>query len=1033
MVFPIHLTRSRLAMALCLGVVPPSAGAAATDWNCAPGPDNQWVCGAKQKTPSPQGATGAASTAPPSVSPPAPVQPEPPAQARQQPLRYEPVAPAAPVQPEPPATAPDRPEPAPLQAETPPRPAPTAPTAPPARSEPAAVAATTPNSPEAPVPAPSRAAIPVPATAPAPVPTQAVPSALKRIPLALRAAAPANATPAEQAASKPRQPGWTCLPSQAEEAADKGWDCSLEGPDPRGAARVVDAASGQVENWAEATTLTREDERRLERIVSQFPVNPWQNMCANRARLMPMSEFLLTPEEKLARDKAPLEIQSNYFEMLDGEIANFAGGVEMVQADQKLWADFATRDVKTNAFNAHGNVLIMQKGLALSSDTGFMDSDSDRGVFRNSQFVLPQVPARGAARLTHLDSDTLSRYETVTYTTCPNGNQDWLMHASDLKINKETGVGRAQNAWFEFKDVPVFYTPYMTFPTDSRRQSGLLIPSLGYSRYSGFNFSVPYYFNLAPNYDYTFIPRYFSNRGIQLKNQFRYLTEATRGMVELDIVPHDDLTGTTRGQATVLNDTRFSQNLSSHVSANYVSDYSYLGQLGSTFNINNRSNIPSIGYMLYQGDSYSLRTQIDYFETIDPTVAKNARPYFHLPQLAFNYGTGIANTGLQFQSLVQFDSFQNSGIDRTTGQRLRLQPKLSYPFQSAAGYITPSFTLQNNQYWLQSPEYWAESNNTQAKDSVNFTVPITSIDSGMYFEREFDLGGKALTQSFEPRLFYNYIPYVDQADAPAFDSSAYDFTFYQLFRENRFTGGDRVGDTNQFSLALTTRFIDQATGRDRLAASVGSAYYLSNRRVTLQGEPSAYQSQKSSNLIADVSAMLTENWSVHTGGQWNPYENQIDRGIAALQYNDRQNTLLNIAYRYRRNQSTLTCEPSLLGTGDNQYVNPNPCIDLTDISLRLPVAQGWHVLGRWQYSLVDNLTLQTFAGFQRETCCWRFSVIAYRNINNFQSSSGQTQANNGVYVQLELKGLASLGDSIDEFMRYQISGYRMPDEILQNY
>lgn len=1082
MVFPIHLTRSRLAIALCLGMAPPSAWTQAADWDCAPGKNNQWVCSTK-KAPA-QGAESEPATAPETppraakpvepapapreiARPTEPSRPEPPAVAEEPESRPEP-APLAktpprsappveveePVRPEIPAVAEEpasRPEPPP-QAKTPPRYEPVQP----ARPEPPAVAEETPAQPEPPVqpktppryepvtpaPAPARVeAAPVQPQAPQPVakaapvnppaaPTPAVvPGNLRRIPEALRAAPAANANPAQQAASKPRQPGWTCMPGEGEEVSDQGWDCSLEGPDPRGVARVVDEQSGQTENWAEATTITREDERRLQRLHSLLPVDPWKNACAGRPQLTPMSEFILSPQDKLAREKDPLRIQSNYFEMMDGEIANFSGGVEMVQADQKLWGDFVTRDVKTNAFNAHGNVVFVQKGLTLSADTGFMDSDTGRGVFRNSQFLLPAVPARGASRLTHLDSSTLSRYETVTYTTCPNGNQDWLLHTSDLKINKETGTGTARNAWFEFKDVPVFYTPYMTFPTDQRRQSGFLSPSLGYNRYAGVNFSTPYYFNLAPNYDYTFMPRYFSNRGIQLKNQFRYLNEMTRGLVELDVVPHDDLTGTTRGQVAVVNDTRFTQNLTGRINANYISDYSYLGQLGSAFNINNRSNIPSVGTLNYQGDNYSVRTQIDYFETIDPTVPKNGRPYFHLPQLAFNYGTGIAGTGLVFQSVAQVDSFQNSGTDITTGQRLKLQPRISYPIQGAAGYITPSFALQNNQYWLQSPEYWAQANNVKAKDSVNFTVPITSIDSGVYFERDFELGSKPLTQTFEPRLFYVYIPYEKQANAPIFDSSAYDYTFYQLFRENRFTGGDRVGDTNQVAMALTTRFIDQTTGRDRLSASIGSAYYLSDRQVTLQGAPSLYQTQKTSNLIADFSALLTENWSFRSGGQWNPDLNQIDRGLVSLNYNDKRNDILNIAYRYRRNQSTLTCQPSMLSTG----LNPNPCLDLTDVSLRLPITQGWHLLGRWQYSLIDDLTLQTFVGFQRETCCWKFSLVGYRNINNFQSASGETQANNGVYVQLELKGLTSLGDSIDDFLRYQVSGYRMPEEQLQNY
>ncbi len=851
--------------------------------------------------------------------------------------------------------------------------------------------------------------------------------------------APNQSAPGQAAApAKPRPLGWDCK-ADSDDEAGKAWDCALEGPDPKGMARVMEESGEEVENWTESTTITREDEQRFQRISGLLPANPWKNACAGLPQFEPMSEFLMTPKDKAARATEPLDIHSNHFELIDGEVANFTGNVEMVQADQKLWADFVSRDLKTNTLNTHGSVFFQQKGLFMASDTAFLDNDTGRGVFRNSQFLLPAVPGRGTSRLTHFDSNTLSRYETVTYTTCPPGNQAWLLHADNLKINKESGQGTVRNAWFTIKDVPVFYTPYMSFPTDQRRQSGLLAPTLGFNRYTGFNFALPYYFNLAPNYDYTFVPRYMSDRGVQLKNEFRYLTGMTRGLFQVDVVPYDRQTGDTRGQVAVQNDTRFSQNLVGHVNANYVSDYSYLGQLGTAFNINNRSNIPSQGYLAYSGDGYSARLLMDYFQTIDPTIPKNGRPYFHLPQLAFNYSTGIADTGLMFDSPIQIDSFQNSGSDPvtgdpvTTGQRLKLRPRLYYPFQTAAGYITPSFALQNNQYWLQNPEYWAQTYNTNTGSSESLTVPITSIDSGAYFEREFDWSGSPMTQTLEPRLFYAYIPYQNQNDLPVFDSSGYDFTFYQLFRENRYTGSDRVGDTNQLSMALTTRLVDQSTGRDRLAASVGSAYYFSDRRVTLGGAPSQYQLQNNSNLIGDFSLGITQQWSFRAGGQWNPDQNAMDRGLVALQYNDRRNNLLNVAYRYRRNQYTLECKPSIITTNGISEVNPYPCLDLTDVSLRLPVAQGWHLLGRWQYSLIDNLTLQTFVGFQRETCCWRLSLIGYRNINNFQSQNGDTQANNGVYFQLELKGLTSLGDSMDDFLRYQISGFRQGRELSQDY
>ncbi|MGZ8244315.1 LPS-assembly protein LptD [Methylomagnum sp.] len=1034
MVLPFHLKRRPLTLAVCLaGLAPSSLWAAAEDWNCTRSKDDkQWVCATKspgtKSTPAetprevPEGRTRA--------EPPA--EPMPPRRATARPVEpEEPEQPAPRVaQPEPPAPRPAQPP----RAETPPA----EPSEPPAPTRPSIVA---PKS----RPAPAIAA-------PTPLPTTA--AELKRLPEAINP----QPTAETKTAAKPQRSGWACEPGEADESG-KGWNCSLTGADPRGVAHVVGESGQPVEKWAEATTITPADEQRFGKMMSLLPTDPWKNVCAPglaRRKPAPVAEYVLTNEDRLAREAAPTEIQSDYFEMLDSELVNFSGAAQLTKADQKLWGDFVTRNTRTNAVNAQGNVIYQEKGFSLSSDTGFLDSDTSQGVFRNSQFLLETIPARGTSRVTHLDSGTLSRYETFTYTTCPPGDQDWLLHADKVKINKETGTGTAQSAWIEFKDVPFFWTPYMSFPVDSRRLSGFLSPSASVTKYGGFAFAAPYYFNLAPNYDYTVMPRYLTKRGFQLNNEFRYLSDMTRGRIIADIVPDDQGAAddnaeidaknaankainpadrglphipTVRGQAAFLNDTRFSENLIAHVDANYVSDYRFLNQFGSPLHLVDKRNIRSIGYLNYAGPNYALRGQIDYYQTIDPTVINaNGQPYFHLPQLVFSYFNPIADTGLMFEGLVQADGFDTSAKDRTTGQRLKLRPRIYYPFQTPGGYITPSFAVQHNEYWLTNPDawtglqqaVWANSGGYTGKTgtSESMTVPIFSLDSGATFERDMALADTPMLQTLEPRLFYTYIPKVKQDNIPVFDSSPYDYTYYQLFRENRFTGGDRIGDSNQLTLALTSRLIDQSTGLERLRASIGNAFYFQNREVSLYGPPVASQLESNSNLIGDVFAGLSQDWSLRAGGQWNPDRNQIDRGIVALQYNNRQNDLLNVAYRYRRNQNSLTCVQGDL---------INPCLNLTDVSFRLPIVQGWHVIGRWQYSIVDRLTLETFLGFERETCCWRFSLLGRRFINNIQSGTGDTQANNGIFLQLEFKGLTRLGDQVDLFMRNEISGYRFGD------
>jgi LPS-assembly protein len=279
------------------------------------------------------------------------------------------------------------------------------------------------------------------------------------------------------------------------------------------------------------------------------------------------------------------------------------------------------------------------------------------------------------------------------------------------------------------------------------------------------------------------------------------------------------------------------------------------------------------------------------------------------------------------------------------------------------------------------------------------------------------------------------VPTINQRDIPIFDSSEYDFNFSQLFRENRFAGSDRRADANQLTTALTSRFIDQESGLERLRLSAGSIFYFKNRDVQLvspAGAPLTPQqltaqqiaNQRStsatSNLVAEAASWLSDDWLLRATGQWNPSTNQIDRDQISLQYNNKANNLLNLAYRYRR-PSTAT-------------INQAP-IDQTDVSFRLPITQGWHILGQWQYLLNDQKTSQTFFGVERETCCWRFSLVAIRYLNNLTTSATNPTVtyNDGIYFQFELKGLSTFGSQVDDLMYQSVPGYRRQNELLGTY
>lgn len=844
---------------------------------------------------------------------------------------------------------------------------------------------------------------------------------------------------------KTKVSGWDCQAS-ADEGPDRGWICSLTGRDPRGMAHVVSEPGEDDENWTEATAITREDEERFLTLMGKLPANPWTRLCAIKVgkRLPPpLSEFQLTREEREARDHAPTDGDADFFELIDNEVSSFVGSAHLVQADQELWADFITRNLTTQAINAHGNVIYKDKTEIVMADSAHLKGDG-RGVFRNSQFILPQVPGRGTSRVTYLDSAVLSRYESFSYTTCPPGNQSWVLHADNVKVNKETGRATAQNAWMTIGDIPLLWTPYMAFPIDGRRVSGFLTPAMGGTSVNGYNFLIPYYFNIAPEMDATVGMRYVTSRGYMSMNEFRYLTDTSQGRILANIMPYDQKYNAndpnnnqrTRGQIGFRDESRFSESVAMHTDINLVSDQNYLYQLGGPLSMVDTNNIQSRAMLDYQSPIGGVNLMANYYQTINPAIPKQAYPYFYLPKLQHEFGGELFDTGLLFSNQTQVAEIMASTSERTTGQRFLMRPTVSMPFEETWGFFRPKATLALNQYSLQSTEKWQETQRLGGVDitqssNPNFAIPMLSMDAGTYFDRDVELWDTSFQQTIEPRLFYVYIPYANQSQIPTFDSTQYDFTYYQLFRENRYTGYDRIGDTNSLTAAVTTRFIDGEKGYDRFRATLGNIAYFDDRKVTTVGMTPQTYSQSFSNLVADLYGGLTEDWGFYSAGQYNASQNVLSRGQVGLTYNNRQNQILNLIYRYRLNQTTnRECLTNSESSNYGPLASFNDCLNLTDVSFRLPLLAGWHAVGRWQYSLLNNVTQESLAGLEKETCCYKVALLLRRYLNNINTNpdgSVNVQSNDAFFVQVDFKGFASANNDVDKFLQRAITGYRYND------
>ena len=765
--------------------------------------------------------------------------------------------------------------------------------------------------------------------------------------------------------------------------------------------------------------FTAKEEETFDVLKSQLKIDPWQH-CTNPNA--PKSTF---KSNKTLRNNAPIDVKSNYSEIFDNEISSYFGNVVIKHADQQLSSDNANYDSVAKTLDIHGDAYYSDDDLTVHTNAGTFDLDSDQAKLRDVLFIAPSAPLRGHASAVIRDSKTVSRYQDVAYTSCPPGSQDWVIHASELKIDKEDGEGIAKNAWLEFKGAPVFYSPYMSFPTDNNRKSGFLAPSFGSTQRSGINFGMPYYWNIAPNYDATFKPRYLTKRGILLAGDFRYLTESSQGQTNLELLPDDYLKqNQPRYFASVKNTTRFTDKVHANVDLNYVSDKNYFAELGSALSLPNFSYLKSQADVGYYGDMMNAVARIENYQSIDKYLTGNKLPYRKLPEIDIHFKHEFNQLPVPVNVALnnEFVYFQHSSL--LNGQRSNIKPSVSMPLQSESAYITPKASLQYTNYFLSDPLISGSSS------QISRTLPIFSTDSGMTFERNVNLGGKGFLNTIEPRLFYLYIPRKDQKDIPIFDTSAYDIWFNTLFRENRFSGLDRIQDANQVTMAVSSRLIDEHTGKERAKFSLGNILYFQDRQVqapfyiqkndangkpTLETFTPPTETGSFSNVIGELSAQINDHVAIDSGIQFDPYQNDISRGKAILHLTNQPNEIINVGYRYRK------IAPTIIPNRANDIIQ-------SDMSFHYPIYDNWSAVGRWQYSLLYNSTQESFLGIEKENCCWRFRVVGRRYVNNLNVFSNgadvQGVSQTGIFFQVELKGLTGMGEKLDTFLEQNIYGYR---------
>ncbi len=690
-----------------------------------------------------------------------------------------------------------------------------------------------------------------------------------------------------------------------------------------------------------------------------------------------------------AGKEGPMFLTADRVESTVPNIIEASGRVEARQGGQNFFASWLRYDTALNQVEARGEVRLEQPALLVQGDALKLNLNDYSGQLTQPVYHLTVQQGRGdAERIDFIDENRYTLRD-ATYTTCPVDNDDWFLKVADLDIDKTRNVGTARNASLQFLGVPILYTPWMDFSLNNERKTGVLAPTIGTTERSGLDILVPYYLNLAPNYDATLYPRLLSKRGVQLGGEFRYLLNDIRGENRLEYLPNDDEAGRSRWSMALNNAYRLNATTQAGMLFNRVSDDDYFRDLSNLISITSLSHLNREAWVTTQHANWNAELRAQSFQTLqDSTAAPILEPYARLPHARLGMTQTFGN-GLEFK--LESEATRFAHPTRTEGTRVLAYPTLRLPLSNAFGFLTPQIGWHGSYYAL---------DDSVPEQRITRNLPIFSLDSGVTFDRPFRLAGVDYEQTLEPRAYYVFAPFRDQNAIPVFDTALLDFSYAQMFTENQFIGGDRINDANQLTLAVTSRFVEVDSGLERLQVTLGQRYYFSAQQVTLPGV--APRTSNATDLLAAVSGQITRDWRIDTAWQFDTENGTTIRRNLGASYRPGPGRALNFGYRFI-DQTT----------------------EQIDLSGQWPLGQRWYGMFRYNYSFQDDKLVEGLAGVEYNGGCWAVRAVFQRLATKVDQST------DALFFQLELNGMGRLGANPLDVLKQSVPGYRTSNEILQ--
>ncbi|ETD70196.1 membrane protein [Pelistega indica] len=730
------------------------------------------------------------------------------------------------------------------------------------------------------------------------------------------------------------------------------------------------------------------------------------------------------------------------------------GGAQVRRPDAILKGERITYDRLTGEVVSEGNARLIRDGSRVVGEGLKYNVDKKTGEI-NSPVYRILSGGVGEARFAEIVDENHLRMDDAIYSGCSCDNKLWYIKSPEVNIYDDENEGIAKDGTLYIKGVPVFWSPHLEFTIKKERKTGWLFPTFSMTSRSGFGWNLPFFWNIAPNYDVTLTPSYYSKRGFMLGGEFRYLRPSFSGQLSGTYMPSDSKLHRNRWSINWTHRQKLGEfaGLNFGLTANYsgVSDSDYyrdfsavaINRAQETF-LDKNITLSFGGYNYWSG-YLSVQKYQSLHDLTDPDNPIYYYQYERVPELSlkgerYDWGGFDVTTQATVTRFVHpthekyYRASWNPNYDfgghyKADGVRYVSYTQVSYPIIRPGWYITPKIGLHASHYttdWYTQYTYpngtpfIRSQAGTQYKNQSR-VLPIMSLDTGMTFERKTTLFGKPRTQTLEPRIYYLYIPYRYQSDIPIYDTSVSNFNFGTAFSENRYVGGwDRINDANQVTLGLTSRWLDEDTGKERMAIQVAQKFYFTKPRVFLGGYDyidtqrvrERYAEKSRSEFLANMSVALTDTLNTEVGAQLDTYDNRLAQTYASLRWFPKNFTSLSLTYRYQR-------EPYLIEGTDQQYSYQLNGKENISIAGQWPVTDKYYLVGRHDYSLYEKRSTQSIIGLEyHDKCCTTARVVFQRY------AVSKTKSNSAVFLQVELNGLGGIGSDPLSVLRNSIPGYQ---------